>query len=272
VFDCSPLEIAIELIGIPWVLLELEASGAVGPIVVRLCEVAPDGRSRRLSWSARNLALSDDFSAQRSPQSGAASIEIPLFGLADTIDRGSRLRLAISTSYWPMLWPTAKSGPVTLDAGRCRVLLPVRARRTDDGTAMGEPEAAPSHTWTALRPGGYRRAEATDTATGEHALTIIEDMGTGRIEEIGLTVSESTTRTFRIRPNDPASAVLETQMTCRFARGDWSAETSARGRIAASDTGMLAQHALQATEGDRRIHARDWREDLSHPGATGARR
>jgi hypothetical protein len=54
-----------------------------------------------------------------------------------------------------------------------------------------------------LRPGEYRRRELTEPATGEHVLTITDDMGTGRIEEIGLTVSESTIRTFRIRPDDP---------------------------------------------------------------------
>ncbi|MGH7125916.1 MAG: CocE/NonD family hydrolase, partial [Stellaceae bacterium] len=77
VFDSAPLEAAIEMIGIPSVLLELETSDAVGQVVVRLCEVARDGRSRRLSWGARNLALSEDLSARRSARSGVMSIEIP---------------------------------------------------------------------------------------------------------------------------------------------------------------------------------------------------
>jgi len=154
VFDTAPLEAAIEMIGIPQVLLDLETSEAVGQVVVRLCEVGSDGRSRRLSWGARNLALSDDFSSRRSAQSSAFSVAIPLFGLADTIGRGNRLRLAVSTSYWPMLWPAPKSGRVTVHTGRCRVLLPVRAARSGDGVTMAEPEAAPTFTWTSLRPGG----------------------------------------------------------------------------------------------------------------------
>jgi uncharacterized protein len=260
--DSAPLDAAIELLGIPRVLLELETSEAVGQIVVRLCEVAPDGRSRRLSWGARNLALSDDFSVRRSTQATAVSIEIPLFGLADSIGPGNRLRLAVSTSYWPMLWPAAKSGRVTLHTGRCRVLLPVRAQRNGDSVTMAAPEAAPTFTWTSLRTGGYWRHEGIDRATGEHVLSITEDMGTGRIEEIGVAVGECTTRTFRIRPDDPTSAALETQVTCSFERDQWRAETSVRGRITADDASISAVHELEAREGERIVYSREWRDSV----------
>jgi hypothetical protein len=224
--------------------------------------VAPDGRSRRLSWGARNLALSDDFSAPRSLRSRRLGIEVPLLDLSDSVALGNRLRVAISTSYWPLLWPSARPTRATLLAGRCRALLPVRPARSGDGATMGEPEAARSVTWTTLRAGGYRRQEATDPATGEHVLTITEDMGIGRIEEIGLSVSESTTRTFRIRPEDPSSAALETETTCSFGRGSWSAETRVRGRVSGGGSGMLALHELQAREGERTIYARHWREPV----------
>src|SRR5205807_5893822 len=72
-----------------------------GQVVVRLCEVAGDGRSRRLSWGARNLALSDDLSAPR--RAGATSrrviVDVALFSIAETLAAGNRLRIALSTSY-----------------------------------------------------------------------------------------------------------------------------------------------------------------------------
>lgn len=262
VFDSAPLESAIEMVGIPRLLLQLEASEAASQVVVRLCEVTPDGRSRRLSWGASNLALSDDFSERRWPRPGAVEIEIPLFGLADTIGPGNRLRVAISTSYWPMLWPSANPGRVTLHTALCRVLLPVRQARTKEGVAMPEPEAASTYTWTPLRPGGYRRLETTDRTTGERVLTITEDMGTGQIKEIGMSVRECTTRVFRINPHDLTQAALETETICSFGRDAWRAETSVRGRIRGGDGGMLAVHMLQAREGERVVHSREWREFL----------
>ena len=126
---------------------------------------------------------------------------------------------------------------------------------------MAQPEAAPSFTWTELSQGGYRRDEATDPATGEHVLTIADDMGIGRIEEIGLTVSESTTRTFRIHPNAPCSA-LETVMTCRFSRDTWSAETKIRGVVSGDGSDITVVHQLEAREGEKKVYARDWHESL----------
>jgi putative CocE/NonD family hydrolase len=260
VFDSAPLGASIEMLGTPSMLLEVETDEPVGQIVVRLCEVAPDGRSRRLSWGTWNLALTDDFSALRA--SGSMSIEVPLFDLAESVAAGNRLRVALSASYWPMLWPSASPTRVTLHAGRCRLLLPVRAMRSDEHGKMSEPEAAPSFTWTPLRTGGYRRRELTDPGTGEHVLTITDDAGTGRIEEIGLSLSESTTRSFRIRPEDPSSAVLETEISCSFSRGGWSAETIIRGRISGGRSGLVAHQELQAKEGERIVYAREWRETV----------
>ena len=262
VFDSAPLGDDIEMIGAPKLLLELETDEPAGQVVVRLCEVAPDGRSRLLSWGARNLALSDDFSARRTFASKRLSVEVPLFDLVDSIAAGNRLRVALSTSYWPILWPSAKSARVALHAARCSVLLPVRAARSADAVTMREPEVARSFTWTGLRPGEYRRQEATDIASGEHMLTITDDMGVGRIEEIGLTISECTRRTFRIRPSDPSSAALETEMTCRFSRDTWSAETRIRGLVSGDGAGMLILHELEAREGDRTVYAHEERNSV----------
>src|SRR5262249_7866857 len=114
VFDSPPLDAAVEIIGIPVVLLDLEASEPAGQIVCRLCEVTPDGRSRRLSWGARNLALSDDFSTRRVSRSNGVAVEVLLFGLAESIAPGNRLRIAVSASYWPMLWLGATAGRIAL--------------------------------------------------------------------------------------------------------------------------------------------------------------
>jgi putative CocE/NonD family hydrolase len=262
VFDSAPLDEPLELLGTPRVALELESERPEGQIVIRLCEVAPDGRSRRLSWGARNLALSDDFATIRSLASGMLSIEVPLFDIADSISVGNQLRVAVSTSYWPMLWPSVAPARATLRAGRSRLTLPVRPRSSGDYHGMGEPEAAPGLTWSSLRPGKYERQEALDPMTGEHVLTIADDMGVGRIEEIDLAIAETTVRRFRIRADDPASAVLETEMGCRFSRGSWSAETKVRGRVARDGARLLAYHAIEATESGETVFAREWHESV----------
>src|SRR5258708_7964885 len=104
VFDSPPLAAPMELLGMPLVRLELATENTAGQVVARLCEVTPDGRSRRLSWGVRNLALSNDLSAPRTADGVAQSIavDIPLFAVAETLTAGNRLRIALSTSYWPL--------------------------------------------------------------------------------------------------------------------------------------------------------------------------
>jgi putative CocE/NonD family hydrolase len=260
VFDSAPLDDPLTLLGTPLARLVLEAEAPLGQIVVRLCEVAQDGRSRRLSWGVRNLVLSDDLSQLRAGGGAGQSItvDIPLFALAETLAPGNRLRIALSTSYWPLIWPIAQSPRLTLSAAGSRLSLPVRAGHGECG-GFGEPVAAPTLHWANLRPGFYRRAEKTDPATGEQTLTITDDMGTGRIEEIDLEVSEVTTRIFRIRPDDPSTASVATEMTCGFSRGGWSAETTVRGHVARAGPHFSTRHAIRAREGGRTVFSRSWR-------------
>jgi putative CocE/NonD family hydrolase len=266
VFDSPPLEAPLELLGAPLVRLAFEGEDPAGQVVVRLCEVAPDGRSRRLSWGARNLGLSDDLSALRKPGGARQSmeVEISVFPLAETLAAGHRLRIAVSTSYWPLLWPAPVSPRLTLKTAGSLLSLPV-ASRGDACRGPGVPRAAPTLRWTELRPGGYRRVESRDGKTGERVLTITDDMGTGRIEELGLEISEATTRIYRIRPNDPTSASIETETTCSFRRGDWSTRTTVRGHVARAGNAFESRHTLRAEESDRTVFSRRWRRRIPPP-------
>ncbi|MBV8650955.1 MAG: hypothetical protein JO255_05775 [Alphaproteobacteria bacterium] len=139
--------------------------------------------------------------------------------------------------------------------------LPV-ASRADACRGLGVPHAAPTLRWTALSLGGYRRVESTDGGTGERVLTITDDMGTGRIEGLGLEIGEATTRTYRIHPDDPASASVDTETTCSFRRGDWSTRTTVRGHVARLGNGFASHHALRAEESDRTVFSRRWRRRI----------
>ena len=82
-------------------------------------------------------------------------------------------------------------------------------------------------------------------------------MGEVRLVGIDLAMSEVTTRTFRIR-SDGTGATVETETSCRFRRGDWSAETTVRGRVAAEGSSLACDHAIDALEGGRVVFDRRW--------------
>jgi putative CocE/NonD family hydrolase len=263
IFDSPPLEAPVELLGTPLARLAIAADGPGGQVVVRLCEVAPDGRSRRLTWGARNLALTDDLSAPlaEAKARGRMVIEVPLYPLADTVAMGHRLRLALSTSYWPLIWPAAEQPRLALSTQGSRLSLPLRRGR-GDCAGFGEPVAAPTLAWTQLQPGAYRRVETTHPATGERTLTITDTMGTGRIDALGLELDETTTRTYRIRQDDPSSAALTTEMRCGFRRDTWSAATTIRGAVRRDGADLMTEHTIEATEGGEPIFQRRWQRRI----------
>jgi putative CocE/NonD family hydrolase len=261
VFDTPPLDTPLSLLGIPRLRLSLETEKAAGQVAARLCEVAPDGRSRRLSWGAHNLALSDDLSANRTAD-GSLVVDIPLYALAETVTAGNRLRVALSSSYWPLIWPAVQSPRLRVKTADSLMSLP-RCAGLSVYAGFGQPVAAPTLRWIQSQPGSYHRAERKNAATGEHILTIIDDMGQGRIEELGLEISEATTRVFRIHPDDPSSAALATQTTFRVGRSSWSAETTVSGEVERAGSGFATRHKLWASENGREVFSRNWHSEIA---------
>ena len=93
-------------------------------------------------------------------------------------------------------------------------------------------------------------------------LSVGESRGFGESTRTRRTLhSRAATRTFRIHPNAPCSA-LETVMTCRFSRDTWSAETKIRGVVSGDGSDITVVHQLEAREGEKKVYARDWHESL----------
>jgi len=260
VFDSEPLPSAIAILGTPVVRLALDSRAVEGQVVVRICEVAPDGSSRRVSWGARNLALSDDLLGDRL---NAAFVTIPLYATADSFAAGNRVRLAVSTSYWPILWPAAVSTPLRLHLDECQLSLPVRHPRDDDPVGLPSPESGPPPPTSVIRPGRYERKESVDPVSGVHVIEITDDMGELRLDDIALSFHEATNRVFRIHPENPASAAVETRISCGFRRDQWSAETVVLGRVSRPNEAISAQHAIRAREGETVVYERDWDECIT---------
>ena len=59
VFDTPPLDQAIEILGAPTVELEIAADRPQANLIVRLCDVHPDGASLRVSYGVLNLTHRD---------------------------------------------------------------------------------------------------------------------------------------------------------------------------------------------------------------------
>ncbi|MCG5539582.1 MULTISPECIES: CocE/NonD family hydrolase [unclassified Halorhodospira] len=263
IFDTQPLEEAVEILGAPVVELDLESSRPVAQIAVRLSDEAPDGKATRVTYGVLNLCHRNGHDQPAYLEPGSRErIRVPLDHIAQSFPRGHRIRLAVSTSYWPLAWPPPQPVRLTLYPEGCHLDLPVRPPREEDRglPAFDEAEAAPPPASTALEHGHGNWIVSRDLARDESTLHVIEDDGRAYLEDVDLEVERSADEWYRARGDDFTSLSGEVIHRRRLRRGDWSIYTETR-TLLTCDEGHFRIHAtLDAYENGLRVFAKTWDE------------
>jgi hypothetical protein len=169
VFDSEPLAERVEVLGAPLVHLELAIDRPLALVAVRLNELDPRGRSTRVTYGLANLTHRRGHERSEPARPGERfAVRVRLNDVAHSFAPGNRLRVAVSTSYWPVVWPSPEPVRLSLFAGASALELPVRPPRPADGDLrpFPPPEAAPPLDFTDLEPGGFHRRIERDAETG----------------------------------------------------------------------------------------------------------
>src|SRR5699024_4123519 len=119
-------------------------------------------------------------------------VQVKLNGAAQQIPVGHRLRVAISTSYWPLAWPPPRPVRLTILPRRSRLLLPQRISGADGDAALlpfGDPEGSEPIPLTTIRPGEAQWTVTRDLVRYASRLEVVKDEGTFRLEDIDLAVT-----------------------------------------------------------------------------------
>jgi putative CocE/NonD family hydrolase len=265
VFDGDPLEAPLEILGAPVVELELSADQPVATAVIRLNDVAPDGQVTRVTYGLLNLTHRDSHADPKPLEPGKSyRVRIQLNDIGHRFAAGHRVRIAISTAYWPILWPAPKAATLTIAAGKSALSLPVRQpQATDEKVKFGPPETFPPSDRTLLRPGNVYRHVTMDVATGAQSIEVLRDDGRSTHNGTGITTEMVKNLRYRMHPDDPATAYAEADhdLTNRHDQG-WETRIKSHCAIACSATEFIVEADLQAFEGDKRIFSRSWTERI----------
>ncbi|MCX7888353.1 MAG: CocE/NonD family hydrolase [Rhodobacteraceae bacterium] len=257
-FDGAPLEAQLDLMGAAVLTATVSADRPLAFLVARLCDVAPDGASTRLAHGMLNLCHREDRERPSPMVPGeAARITLALDHMACRLAPGHRLRLALSTTYWPFLWPSPEAATGTLLEGALD--LPVHA---GSGNEWSPPEPATAAPWRhrVLREASGSRRIERDLIRGTHALVIESDTGEAENLDHGLVTGERMAERWEIRPDDPLSASADIRWEQRLMRGDWKVRTEAEARMTATATELRMTARLTAWEGETEVFRRSWDE------------
>ena len=238
VFETPPLDTPIELLGAAIVTLDVTSDRPLANLAVRLCDVHRSGESLRVSFGVLNLTHRDGHEKPAPLAIGERyRVRIQLNDAGSVFPAGHRVRLALSTAYWPMIWPSAEK--VTLQILGGTLDLSVRPRRPTDAlvSPLPDPESAPPEKPTRLRRG---------------------DMRIERIDRIGLELGTEYMSRFHVEEDDPLSAVAELREIQTMSRDAWQIRIESHMRLSCTRNAFLLQGSLRAWEGANEVCRREW--------------
>ena len=260
-FDLAPQADAIDIVGAPELKIRIASDRPQANLAVRLCDVHPDGASELICYGVLNLTHRNSHEVPEALKAGEpAEATIVLDQAAYRLPAGHRLRVALSTAYWPMIWPSPQ--PVTLKLHSAELSLPVRPTTDGDETCFEEPEgAAPWRTET-LRAASSERRIVRDEKTGIVSLTVEDDFGQARDIDHHLETGSNLREVWTIHPHDPLSARCDIEWSETSARGDWSLRIETRSNLTCDAENFILNARVEAFEGEKRIFEQDFHEKI----------
>lgn len=262
-FDSQPLSEPLALLGDVRLDLRLTSDRPCGQIVARLNAVAPDGQVAQITYGTLNLSLREDFAVANPPEPGAPlQVRFSLDHVGYRLPAGYRLRLALSTASFPLLWPARELTTLTLLPEVQSVQLPVFIGEPVE-CPFEAPQSAPPANLEIIRKAAPKRTLYEDVASGEVCVRIDDDLGAMRFLDHGLWVDQRCTEQYRTRPWDPLSTRADIQWHYRVGREGWSVEVDSTLGLHA-DTQWFYLHATQVARLDgQQIHQRQWHKRIA---------
>ena len=259
-FDGDVLEAGLDLLGAAEVRLRVASERPLGFVVARLCDVGPDGASVRIAHGMLNLCHRESRERPTPMVPGeAVEVAFTLDQMAYRVAPGHRLRLALSNSYWPFVWPSPEAGRLLVTGGS--LALPVHAGSAPEWVPPPAEHATP---WKhrVIRAGRTRRFVEEDLIAGTYALIVEDDLGDAENLTHGLCSGETMSERWEIRPDDPLSAKAVHVWEQRLSRGDWSVRTRAEAEMTATAAELRHKAVLRAWEGEVLVFERTWDDSV----------
>ncbi len=261
VFETDPIDEPIVLLGSVQLDLSIARDRRNTQIAVRICDVAPDGKVAQVGLAIRNLALVDDLKTPlQYSENDAYSYIIKFPNKAYRFEADHRLRISISGSYWPLVWPSPNFSRLTLYPDRCLLSIPIFPLEfATDGKL---PEAESMHSLTdnhviVADPVIERRIEV-DSNGRSRLDSWRQPKRVIKFEEINLEFGTETDALHTIQTDDLTSAKSEFTHQLNFCRNEWIVEVSSKAELTSTEESFRLRGILKIRENGNLIFSREW--------------
>jgi hypothetical protein len=262
VFESAPFDAPFDLLGRPELSLTVSCPGDWSNICGRLVDVHPDGTAARIAFGVLNLAHRDGSADPEPMPEGPVPITMMLDACGYRLRPGHRLRLAISTSYWPTLLPSPRDPGVTIDLASIRLGLPwPDAARPTEVPEPADPDPLPRYIAHSPMTEGCRII--TDRVANRTAHIVESD--TGHVEHPGTGMTSRTTEraTWTIDDGSPTSLSGLIEFTCETSREGWSTRTTSHVSLTCTEDEWHLSGQLTAYEDGTQVFDRPYKHRIT---------
>ncbi len=262
-FDRPALKRPLQILGNARLAVDLACDRPEALLAVRLNDLAPDGSSRRITYGLLNLQHRDGHeraAVLRTGERYRAVVRLKATGYE--LPAGHRLRVALSTAYWPLAMPGPESPTLTIYGGE--LSLPLREGEGAKPPELGEAWSPPPLQAEVLVPperGRLRIERAGED--GRTTVHVVRNLGAIRIAEVDLELKALGSERYSILPEDPSAAWSQTERRAEFKRGAWHVVVTTRTVLKPEGADWRFLADLDAYEDGVRVFARSW--DLKIP-------
>jgi hypothetical protein len=268
VFDSEPLTADIDIVGRPTLHLVFVADKPVAKVAVRLNEVAADGRSWLLTYGVRNLAHNADHTAWTPIVAGAEQTQDILLNFTSRrVKKGSRLRLSVSQSQWPIVWPAPEAVSLQVVAGATAIDIPIRPARASepampvevlhDTSGKTPAPAEPSMRMVAHEgPTGSRRASFGASFPLELRDYAAVAMRRGSGLSVDAAIAEGDVNSYRIAFTSENASERE----------GWKVAAKVATTMTSTPTHFIVEEQIEAWHNGERIHEARWKNRIRRDG------
>jgi hypothetical protein len=261
VFETAPLSDRVEMCGEASVHLRLASNLPLAMLAARISDVAPDDKATRVTYGLLNLTHRHSAESPALLVPGEVyEVRIPLNHIAQAFPAGHRIRLALSTSYWPLAWPPPQPSRLTIFPQSSWLEIPFRQPRAEDRDLrpFAPPRAAAEIAHRQIEPPHHNWLVHRDLADDTSMLEVINDKGVTDLPDIDLQISNRVRELYSSRADDFQSVRGEVETVRSLRRGEWSTRTRTRTVLRCSADEFHIDADIDAFAGEARVFCHSW--------------
>lgn len=248
-----PLTENQDVVGVPRLHLRVRSNRPVAAVAARLCEVDPEGRSWLVGYGILNLGFRGGFTTppERLKPGRSYDVAIDLAPIAYRFKAGHTLRLAISESLWPLVWPSPEAPTLEFDLAGCRLALPIRpVPATEPVFPIAEKDIQ--------FPQSNPRLDIQEGPDGRVHVSGAWAASSSKVEATSTELSGSgPDMLLDFNPSDPNSCRWEVKQSSRYRREGWDCEIRVSIEMTATSTHFTINESLTAFKDNAPFYSRE---------------